>query len=354
GTSLLATSLNAHKNILISWQPYWLFFKACRNKFFKEIMKKPLDSNYPMGILQFSSRKERDLFRDIFTLIKFDTQELSYVISQIKAYLSDKKEKINKNMKPLGLLRYLYYLESGTAGHVLTQLSERLYHSEIYNYKANKDDTKIIGIKEAFCEEYTEPILNYQALDSVVLHIIRDPRAVVASRNYGKYMEATGSKYPIFFIIRSWLRTVANYILNKDNDNYLMIKYEDLVRQPEEILKHICVTLGVEFSKDIINFEKYTDSEGNKWESNSSFSRFNTINTSSVDRWKDVLSFEEIEIIEYYCKSEMELMGYESTKKQFDIGKILNFQEDMSQVRSWLRNYDFSFKTLNPALISYR
>ena len=337
----MSTCLNAHENVIIAWQPYWLFFKASRNKFFSELLRKPLDVNYPMGMLQFTSENERCLFRDIFSLLKFNGAKLSSLISQIRDYLGFEEEKINRDMKPTNLLNYLHGLESGTAGHILFQLMKRLYLSERNTYGANKENIDIVGIKEVFCEEYIEPILKYQGLDSAVLHIIRDPRAVVASRNYGKYMEATGSRYPIFFIIRSWRRTVANYLSNKDKENYLMVRYEDLVSQPGEIMNQICRALELPFSEDMLNFSMFRNSRGGQWQSNTSFEDTESINTLSIEKWKNILQPDEIEVIEYFCQSELRLMGYEIMTKCFDVERISNFHEDMTHVKDWLRQYDF-------------
>lgn len=346
GTSLLSTALNVHPDVLVGWQPFWLFFKECRNKFFKDIIGAPIDPEYPMGVLQFRSEDESKLFQDVLNQVQFSNSELASVIYKIKTYLLDKSEKINSNMKPTALSENMDDLEPGSAGYVLKQLLARLYLAETdqEGKKLNRDQIGVLGIKEVFCEEYIEPILSYKGFDSSFIHIIRDPRAIVASRNYGKYMEATASRYPIFFIIRTWRRTVANYILNRDKEKYMMIKYEDMVRHPEETLNRICNILGVEFSEDILDFNRYRDRKGNKWEPNSSFEVPMTISTSSVNKWKDVLSAEEIEVIEYFCQTELEDMGHEITTRRFDVERIFNFHEDMALVSNWLRKYDFRYK----------
>ncbi|MBZ0192650.1 MAG: sulfotransferase [Candidatus Kuenenia stuttgartiensis] len=340
GTSLLSTALNTHKNIIVGWQPYMLFFKACRNKYFKEMLRVPFDEKNPMGINYFKTVKDRELFREVFHLIRFNATELSTILSEIRDYLLSDNEKMNKDMKPHDLAKNLDGIEPGFAGYILMQLMERLYLSQIIT---RNWDIKFIGIKEVFCEEFIEPLFNYCNLNSKVVHIIRDPRAVVASRNFGKYMEATGAKYPIFFIIRSWKRTVANYLLNKCNSNYLMIRYEDLVRKPETTMKKVCELLEVQYSNDLLNLSNFKDNKGRRWESNTSFDGSKTITTSSVNKWEDILSAEEIEVVEYYCQSELNTLGYERTTKSFDQKKILNFQEDTSNICEWLREYDFSF-----------
>ena len=57
--------------------------------------------------------------------------------------------------------------------------------------------------------------------------------------------------------------------------------------------------------------------------------------------WKDVLSKDEIELIEYYCQSEMKLLGYELTAEPFNIERIESFREEEGHIREWLRKYDF-------------
>jgi hypothetical protein len=344
GTSLLSTALNVHPDVIVGWQPFWLFFKECRNKFFKDIIGAPIDPEYPMGVLHFRSEDESKLFQDVLHQVRFGNSELASVIYKIKAYFLNKSEKINSDMKPAELSKHIDDLESGSAGHVLEQLLERLQLAETdqEGKKLKRDQIGVVGIKEVFCEEYIEPILSYEGLDSSAIHIIRDPRGIVASRNYGKYFMATGYKYPVFFMIRSWQRTVAQYVQNMRQENYLMMKYEELVRDPEKSLREVCSLLGLEFSEDLLNPDKYTDASGMRWQSNSSFESVVGIDRSPIDRWKEILPKEEVELIEYWCHREMDLLGYEVGTKAFDKNKICGFQEDMSHVKPWLKSYDFS------------
>jgi hypothetical protein len=126
------------------------------------------------------------------------------------------------------------------------------------------------------------------------------------------------------------------------HENYLMMRYEDLVRQPEKSLREVCSSLGLEFAEDLLNPDKYTDASGMRWQSNSSFERVVSIDTSPIDRWKEILPKEEVELIEYWCHREMELLGYEVTTKAFNKNKICGFQENMSYVKPWLKSHDFS------------
>jgi len=72
-----------------------------------------------------------------------------------------------------------------------------------------------------------------------------------------------------------------------------------------------------------------------------SFEEFKSINSASVNKWQDILSRDEIEIIEFYCKTEMEVLKYKPTCKQFDQQKIEGYTENKTEIAAWLSNFDF-------------
>lgn len=343
GTSLILTALNTHEKIMIAWQPFWLFFKEVRNKFFQEVIKIAINKDYPLGTLQFASEDEAKLFRDVLNLVEFKKSELADLMFRIKAYLARDDGEMNKGMKPVKLVQYLNDIRPGTGGEILEQLMSRLrlWEEKLRASRDGKVRKEVLGVKEVFCDEFIGPILENGGSDTVAVHMVRDPRAVVASRNYGRYFEVTGSKYPIFLIIRSWLTAVATYLDNKVKDRYWMIRYEDLVTSPRKTLETVCKVLKVDFREKMLDVARYTDAAGNPWATNSSFENHRTLSTSSIDQWVSVLSDREIELIEYFCESEMKCLGYQVTNSYFDLDRIHRFKEDERYIRDWLRKFYF-------------
>lgn len=340
GTSLLTAALDAHEDILIGWQPYMSFFKSCRDKFFKELLKRPIDPDLPMGLLTFRSHEERDLFRGIFADLRFTEQETAGIVRAIKDYLAIKVEKINRGLKPAGLDEYLDGIQPGSAGTVLEQLLERFYRSRSDRCRVKGNKSQVwVGIKEIFCEEFIEPLLDYFSTKAKVLHVMRDPRGIAASRNYGKYAEAAGGRYPLAFIINSWKRSFDNYNLNKNKKNYRLVKYEDLVKSPVKTLKEICEFLEVRYSGSMKDFSCFQDAEGNPWQSNSSFGDDTSIYTSSIDKWHEILNPDEIRFIEYHCGKEMAHLEYPVINPQIDANAAKHFHEDATRIKEGLRKY---------------
>ena len=219
--------------------------------------------------------------------------------------------------------------------HLLYLSETEIPHLPQINKK--KENIEITGIKEVFCEDFIEPFLNIKAFNPHVLHIIRDPRAVITSRNYGLYKKATGSKYPLLFMIRAWQKTFENHIKNKDNPKYYMITYEDLATNPEKTMEKICKFLNINYSKKLVDLRFYKDAAGNSWKSNSSFENPEIINTLNINRWKNVLSKKKIEVIEYYCFNQMKELGYEPSIKR-QLKKPL-FKENRDEIRDWIKKY---------------
>ena len=78
GTTLLSTALNVHEKVVTGWQPYWLFFRECRNQFFNNMDQSSFDNNFPMGIIDLKNQRERELFSSLFREVCFK-KEVGYL-----------------------------------------------------------------------------------------------------------------------------------------------------------------------------------------------------------------------------------------------------------------------------------
>lgn len=171
-------------------------------------------------------------------------------------------------------------------------------------------ETEIVGIKECWVDGTAE-LLAEAFPNLYVIHIVRDPRAVVAS-------QAGRNRYPLLFMVEYW-RQSANLALlyrslAKDwSRRYLLVRYEDLVRDPEAEAGRLCRFLDIPYDPAMIDADRFRDGRGRREPSNSSYGELRQISTESVGRWKGVLTAEEIGMIERLCRSEMAALGYEAS-----------------------------------------
>ncbi len=155
--------------------------------------------------------------------------------------------------------------------------------------------------------------------EAKLLQVVRDPRAVFASRKsrltkrYGCYTKAHR-------LVREWNQSSRQIDkLQNCTDNYLVIRYEDLVRDTGEVLKKVSQFIGIEYLP--VLFEPTR--AGKNWQGNSSFhTAFSGVSARSVEQWKGELTEQEIWWIEMHCREGMQLAGYQmQTGGKFSFGR---------------------------------
>ena len=95
--------------------------------------------------------------------------------------------------------------------------------------------------------------------------------------------------------------------------NYHVVRYEDLVDNPDNTMKNIANFMDIDFSKNLLTPSTF----GINWRGNNfSGDKFNGISNNNSEKWKSRISEKDAMLIEYYFSSLMEEFGY---KLQFDL-----------------------------------
>lgn len=89
------------------------------------------------------------------------------------------------------------------------------------------------------------------------------------------------------------LSEVKRYI---PENNYVIVRYEDLVSEPETTVKNICETIGEQFEPEMLEIETHNSSN---------VSRSKGIFTSSINLWETELTPEEIAVGQYIAGEQL-------------------------------------------------
>ena len=145
------------------------------------------------------------------------------------------------------------------------------------------------------------------------IHILRDPRDnwAVIKAGWNKHYHTQ------YDSIDRLLRSVIdrNYIQQRmaienqeiyGEDRYMVIKYEDLVIEPEQTIRDVCQFIGLDY--DRVNLEPSFC--GIPWEGNSlSNIKYKKVSDSRLDIYKKLPEI-EIKLLEYYFRDYMIRFGY--------------------------------------------
>lgn len=333
GSTFRAKALSAHKNITVPSDCYFYFFKALRNEIFCREgypdfdKKSPVSDNFYSEFSEINS-KIRDY--DLNIPIKYNSlEEILKGIAELAWRDSPKLVPLLKGVK--------------------AETYEELFRELIKLVEVAYGDEKIIysGFKVTFCEQFLEVLLNTYP-DLKCIYLVRDPRAITASQNvYYENPENVSirtknrGRYPTLYVIRHWRKSFAYLLDNIDKKkNIFILRYEDTVAEPEKHFRKICNFLELDYDSDMCDPSKYKDGEGNQWTQNSSFGTSATISTKFFNKWEQVLSEKELQLIEDLCSPEMELLGYKRKTRDNIISSVFDApNEDINKIDPWIRPY---------------
>ncbi|MDF1499249.1 MAG: sulfotransferase [Anaerolineales bacterium] len=165
------------------------------------------------------------------------------------------------------------------------------------------DQTKYWVEKTPYNEQYAEDIFRYWP-NSKCLHIVRDPRD-----NYASYKRKQTDWQPEHFSYSWWrsLRYGQNNVERFGSARYLLIRYEDLVEEPEKAINEIILCLGIDDDPIL----RRPTRAGRVWMGNSMFGdQFRSISAKPAGRYLEYLNRDEIRTLESLLRPEMQELGY--------------------------------------------
>lgn len=157
---------------------------------------------------------------------------------------------------------------------------------------------------------YTEDIdVIYRIFpDAKIIHLVRDGRDVVLSQKSIEWMSSNLTRLALDW---RWKVTIAHKVGAALGDNFLELRYEDLVNWPEEMLRKICDFIDEPYDPAMLNYSDHAEdvvpAESLKWHRNS----IRPPDASQLGKWKTGLSKADRVIFEQVAGETLELFQYE-------------------------------------------
>ena len=140
---------------------------------------------------------------------------------------------------------------------------------------------------------------------SKFIHIIRDGRDVASSYlkmdRYDTILEAANR----------WINSIelAQSFGSKIKENYMEIRYEELVTKPEDVIKYTCDFLDIDYDSKMLDHTKQVKKLGDTdKEHHSNLSK--PISSDSVGKWRNNLSESDQESITKLLHKHLQRLGY--------------------------------------------
>jgi Sulfotransferase family len=176
-----------------------------------------------------------------------------------------------------------------------------------YEHNAERAERPRWGDKSLHTEHYASRVFT-ELPHARIVHMVRDPRDRYASTRHrnGQDLARVGATTGRWLMsARAAMRNASRY-----PDQYLIVRYEDLARAPEDTLRRICEHIDAPYDPRMLTMDgvpEHRDSGGN-----SSFGDHEpgVISTRSIGRFRDALSPTELAFIELIAGPDLTALGY--------------------------------------------
>jgi len=265
GTTMLRLILSSHKNIAIPPQ----------TKFFKKLYKRRLFFG------DLSKQKNRHKLIKWF----YDNHDHKTKIIDLGIDSTDVQGSLNNS--------------GYTLGSFLSAIPK------LYSKKLNKIRW---GDKHPYYIKYL-PQLYKLFPDAQVIHLIRDGRDAVASLKRMPWWKQNS-----IFAMLNWQEAIQKgklAVAKYKSDQFMEIRYEELIDDPVDSVKSICGFLNEEYSDDLLKFQKLSNEAVPDYKMKWHSATKNEINANSIGKWSKELETWEIALFNKKFKKELDLNGYD-------------------------------------------
>ena len=185
------------------------------------------------------------------------------------------------------------------------------------------------------------PILKESFTQAFIIHIVRDGRDVACSyRGVKPSSDPYAPHLPedileIAYIWKGNLKKINTFLEAWPRDQQCTVLYEELVNDPESVLRKICTAIGESFHSDMLSFYEKNREKGLEpprflnWKEKT----LQEVTTTQVKRWRQELDKSEVVLFNKMAGEILQHYGYE------ELHDSLSFEERMKYMSFVMRKY---------------
>lgn len=163
--------------------------------------------------------------------------------------------------------------------------------------------------KTPYNELHDEQIFDWWP-EAKCIHIIRDPRDNFVSY-HRKQLDWSAKKFAW-----NWVRSTRDGLVNRMKfgpSRYMLIRFEDLLTDPEKITREIAEFLGIPWQVTMLQPTRV----GKSWRGNSMFAeKFQKISVDPIGRWEGRIDLVDLALLQFIARKEMAALDYAFVKPE--------------------------------------
>ena len=203
------------------------------------------------------------------------------------------------------------------------------YNLLLYQY-AESIGRKKVGDKDPRLVEYL-PLINRHWPNAYIIHMIRDPRDVLVSKKKAEWSKGRHWIAHVF-ANRVQIRMGRKEGRRLFGERYKEVIYEELISDPNNVLKEICEWLGISFEQEMLRFSTTSKQLVQEFEMPWKKETLGPLLSGNSDKWKKGLSVFETALTEMSCREAMKLGVYTYSRRFWKLNFLRRYLAVMLSV----------------------
>ncbi len=244
--------------------------------------------------------------------IRVSSGTINFFRYYFKKYTPIKKKKNYKRLINNFCIRskYRFGINLNSTDLIAEFENNSLNYSNIYKLLCSKIfKNKKIGITGEHAGNEWRNIKNYFKIfpKGKVIILLRDPRDIICS--FKKTTIAKKNDYLISIFNYVDLINHTFTLKKKYNKKIHIVKFNELKKNTSTVLSKVCRFLKIKYNSKMINEKNFKGIDGKKWDQSKAFSFAGNLKKQNIDRWKYIMSDEDLFLCELIAKKQMKMMG---------------------------------------------
>jgi hypothetical protein len=325
GTTLLDKLISLHSDAIVLSQPLPLLYVALKKEFLIRTHRlHAVSSRYPLNDLLSENYYPAAELEDFLNTFRMTREFVRDVLLRQASY----DGQYHKPERPLAVL-------NGFDSDLLAPFLNRYV-----DFYSTKPAAFVRGSKEPTCEEFVPYLLGQNVR---VIFLIRDPRDVLASLNFGAGHRYVGRRKPLLFDVRQWRKSVAFALALEGHESVLVTRYEDLVTNSTAEMSRLMSFLGLDETQSKFLSGMLVKQSGEVWRGNSSHFEFDGVSDRSVGHYRSCLTRRDDLFVQSLCYAELKRLAYPVEITNEEIPEILSrYAEERALEREELAPYQWA------------
>jgi hypothetical protein len=206
--------------------------------------------------------------------------------------------------------------EENTTDNVIQNIKKEIEqtHGLSIDDMLAQEDTKIWGLKDPQLTEHIDVLRNFLPHSKFII-IVRDGRGVANSYIENKWGLGTNA----YTGAERWKREVEQQMnfMNEYPDNFLFIRFEDMVKDLKTTMISVCKHLELPFDEAMLEYNKKASYYEVKPENKNTFKK---PDIKLAEKWANKLTKHQINVVEHVAGDLLSQLNYVTTGKKINIG----------------------------------